>query len=480
MQNNMKLVLTRIAWAASAFMLCIACGSRTKGKVPVAPVSDEDAFVLVSEKDPRYFCLSNGRPYIPIGCNIAAISDAEHLEHYMDELHRNGANFARVWLNSDFFEIQKEYGKWEETSISHIDRLLELAHEYGIKVKMCIESFRMIRPGNNKWNVKASYHRSNGGPFEDMQEYMSTVAGKEEYLRRLSFLQKRYGDNPSVFGWELWNEMNAVEADGVVPWTEDMLEQVHGLFPKNLVMQSLGSLDSETAFGVYETVNRMPANDVLQVHRYLDQGAPLEVCGASADSLACDAVRHMLSFGVRKPVLMAECGAVKPRHTGPHEIYKKDSEGVLLHDFLFAPFFCGAAGPGHMWHWDHYIDLQDVWFQIKRFSDTVKGLDPAAEAFLPQRHDTGAIKVYTLSGNSTILSWCRDSENDWQSEFVEEKSPLARVGVKVNLTGTVGNRHIDKVEVFDPWTDTWTEMAPYANVHLPSFKRSIIIKITLK
>lgn len=476
----MKTVLTRTALAAYAILLCIACGPRTKGKAAEAPVSDEDSYVLVSEKDPRYFCLSNGQPYIPVGCNIAAIMDVEHLEHYMEELHRNGANFARVWLNSEFFEIQKEYGKWDEASISHIDRLLELAHEYGIKVKMCIESFRMIRPGSNKWNVKASYHSSNGGPFGNMQEYISSEAGRKEYLKRLSFLQQRYGDNPSVFGWELWNEMNAVEADGVEAWTEEMLEYVHGLFPENLVMQSLGSLDSETAFGVYETVSRMPANDVLQVHRYVDQGAPLSVCGASADSIASDAVRHMLSYGVRKPVLLAECGAVKPRHTGPHDIYKEDSEGVLLHDFLFAPFFCGAAGSGHMWHWDHYIDLQDVWFQIKRFSDTVRGLDPAAEDFSPRRNDTGAIKVYTLSGKSTVLSWCRDSENSWQSEFVDEKAPIDRSGVKVDLTATVGGRHIDRVEVFDPWADTWTEMAPYANVHLPSFKRSIIIKITLK
>ena len=107
-------------------------------------VPDNEAFVRISEDDPRYFCLSNGNTYIPIGCNIAAMSSVELMEHYMEELHRNGGNFARVWLNSDFFEIQKTYGVWEESSIAHIDRLLELADLYGIKVKMCIESFRMI------------------------------------------------------------------------------------------------------------------------------------------------------------------------------------------------------------------------------------------------------------------------------------------------------------------------------------------------
>lgn len=442
-------------------------------------VHDNDAFVCISDTDSRYFCLSNGRPYIPVGCNIAAIGNGQLLEHYMEELHMNGGNFARVWLNSEFFEVQKTYGKWEESSIGHIDRLLELAYAYNIKVKMCIESFRMILPGTNKWNVKASYHMENGGPFTDMQEYISTEAGKNEYIRRLEFLKQRYGNHPCVFGWELWNEMNAVEASGIEDWNVEMLSKVHEMFPENLVMQSLGSLDKTESFEIYEYINSLPSNDVMQVHRYIDEGAGLAVCAAPADVLSCDAVNHMKAYGQKKPVLLAECGAVKPAHTGPHDIYARDTLGTLLHDFLFAPFFCGAAGSGHMWHWEHYIDKNDVWHQISRFSEAVKGIDPAKEKFEAMRNDTETLRVYTLSGTKHILSWCRDTASTWKRELVENRPAEILSGERVDFSLQTGERIIKKVEIYDPWNNEWSEIDRSPVVALPDFKRSTTVRITL-
>ena len=105
------------------------------------------SFVQVSARDPRYFCLSDGQPYIPVGCNIAAMGSVADMEHYLREMHRHGANFGRVWLNTNLFEIETRYGVVDSAKLVRIDRLLELADRYGIKIKFCIESFRHIRPG---------------------------------------------------------------------------------------------------------------------------------------------------------------------------------------------------------------------------------------------------------------------------------------------------------------------------------------------
>jgi hypothetical protein len=114
----------------------------------------------------------------------------------------------------------------------------------------------------------------------------------------------------------------------------------------------LTHFDRDGTRKAYEALCRMPGNDVLQVHRYLDLGAQLEVCRGPVDLLAADAVRELLAFTVRKPVLLAESGGVEPNHSGPLKLYEKDRDGLILHDVLFAPFFAGAAGPGHIWHWD--------------------------------------------------------------------------------------------------------------------------------
>ena len=134
------------------------------------------SFVQVSARDPRYFCLSDGQPYIPVGCNIAAMGSVADMEHYLREMHRHGANFGRVWLNTGLFEIETRYGEVDSAKLVRIDRLLELADRYGIKIKFCIESFRHIRPGVNKWDTKASYHTSNGGPFADADDYITSGA----------------------------------------------------------------------------------------------------------------------------------------------------------------------------------------------------------------------------------------------------------------------------------------------------------------
>ena len=156
------------------------------------------SFVQVSARDPRYFCLSDGQPYIPVGCNIAAMGSVADMEHYLGKMHRNGANFGRVWLNTNLFEIETRYGEGDTAKLVRIDRLLELADRYGIKIKFCIESFRHIRPGVNKWDTKASYHTSNGGPFADADDYITSQRGEEEFLRRVCIFRERYGDHPAV------------------------------------------------------------------------------------------------------------------------------------------------------------------------------------------------------------------------------------------------------------------------------------------
>lgn len=198
-----------------------------------------------------------------------------------------------------------------------------------------------------------------------------------------------------------------------------MLPELHRLFPRNFALQSLGSFDTDWARPLYRRLAAMPGNDVAQVHRYLDLGARLSVCKGPMDVLAADAVRELLSMTSSRPVLLAESGAVEPSHAGPFLLYNKDTNGVLLHDVLFAPFFSGAAGPGHIWHWDAYVARQKLWWQFGRFSEAVRGLDPAAEKFAPALQETNGLRVYTLRGKSTLLVWCRDTRATWQSELAQ-------------------------------------------------------------
>jgi len=464
-----------------AYLACalgLALGLALTGRVGA---DDRSAFVRVSPRDPRYFELSDGQPYIPIGLNMIGppASGLAGMETWFQKLSANGGNFVRIWLSNPFFDVEHgRSGEFDPERAKRIDALLALARKYGIRLKLCTEHFRHLGEGTQQWAAKPQHLVANGGPAKDTADFFNGEAGRRQYERKLAWYAGRYADDPIIFGWELWNEMDAVRANVWRPWSAEMLPELHRLFPRNLAMQSLGSYDNERKRASYRALCELPGNDVLQVHRYLDLGASWKVCHGPVAIFAAEAVRDLRSLGIRKPVLLAESGAVERGHSGPFKLYAKDRDGILLHDVLFAPFFAGAAGPGHIWHWDVYVARNDLWRHFGRFAAAVKDLDPPAEAFEPFELPHTRLFILGLKGRRTSLLWCRDRENTWQTELAEGKEPDLLRGIRLDL-GPAGVPLKDRtIKTYDPWSDTWkTTAAQGAALLLPDFKRSLVIRV---
>ena len=261
-------------------------------------------------------------------------------------------------------------------------------------------------------------------------------AGHKLFLDKADFYQKRYGCDTLFFGWELWNEMNAMHGpqDSLFfAWNINDAKRVKQRFPDNLVMQSLGSFDNESVRPVYKKMMLLQGNEVAQVHRYLDLGADMELCHAPMDVICSSAVDEILSYNTGKPVMLAETGAVEPSHSGPSKFYPVDTAGILLHDILFAPFFSGSAGCGMCWHWESYVDRNNLWYHFGRFNESIKGINPVAEEFIPSWSESGNLRIYQLKGKNTILLWLRDKRNTWQSELRDGQPPLANDGIRIDL-----------------------------------------------
>ncbi len=445
-------------------------------------------FVRISPRDNRYFALSSGEPYIPIGLNMTSprlpgkgpIEDGAAglglMERWMRALAANGGNYIRVWLSRGIWEVEHEReGVYDEERARRIDAMLSLAAELGIRVKMTLEYFREIDPALSQttWAMSTVHHRSSGGTADSIAEWFDGEESRAAFRRKLAWYAARYGDCPAVYGWELWNEINTVRGGDYMAWTEAMLPELHRLFPRSLCMQSLGSFDEPAQRDRYRWLLSVPGNDVAQVHRYLDLGAALEVCHGPVDVLAADAVRELLAMRPGRPVILAESGGVEPSHAGPFKLYAADRDGTILHDVLFAPFFAGAAGTGQCWHWSEYVDPNDLWWQFGRFAESVRGIDPPAEAFEPGMVEQGRLRVYVLKGRRTTLAWCRDAENTWMSELRDGVPPEVQDGLEVELPLPPGAR----VRTYDPWTGDWQEAAAQdGRVALPPFRRSIVVR----
>ncbi len=440
-----------------------------------SPSRSTPSYVKVSPRDSRYFELTDGRSYVPIGFNLVRAPKEAEFQSLLDVMASNRVNYCRIWLNDPTWQIEHQAcGIYDEARVKILRRFLDLAGERGVRVKLCLEEFREIKPQKLGDKDNALYHKSNGGPFSSMQEFLYTPEGQALFLRKVDFYRRHIGNHPAVFAWELWNEMNCVRGDWVA-WTERMLPELHRRFPKNLVVQSLGSFDSGQRAG-YQRLSLMPGNDVAQVHRYLDLGAQLVVCHGPMDVLAADAVRELLAFKPAKPVLLAETGAVKPRHTGASPLYAKDNDGMLLHDVIFAPFFAGAAGTGEIWFWRESIQKPNLWHQFARFAHAIEGIDPAAEHFEPVMLEHPRLRVYLLKGRNTTLAWCRDRRNDWHTELEQGEPPEQLTGLSIDLGAELNN--VRNARAYSPWTDSWTEVKRQDDgLLLPSFCRSVVLKM---
>jgi hypothetical protein len=450
-----------------------------------ARAGEPEPFVRVSTRDPRYLELSNGKPYIPIGLNLIqpgraddAAAGMAQMERWMKALADNGGNHLRVWLSAGFFDIEHaKSGVYDDEKAKRIDALLALARKLGIRVKMTIEHFREIDPASPRktWALKPLHHTSQGGTAASTKDWFDGQPSREQFKKKLAWFAARYGNDPTVYGWELWNEVNCVHGGDYLGWSELMLAELHKLFPRNLAMQSLGSYDGEWGRPAYRRHTLMRGNDVAQVHRYLDLGAQFKVCHGPVDVLAADAVRELLALKPGRPVILAESGAVERSHSGPFKLYAKDKAGIILHDVLFAPFFAGAAGCGQCWHWDVYVDANNLWWQFGRFAETVKGIDPPAEGFVPTMLDHPRLRVYALKGKHTSLLWCRDKENTWESELRDGRPPEEIRGVTLGLSSLGG---AEGCVAYDPWENRAVPLRLKQDaVELPPFRRSLVLRV---
>ena len=469
--------MTRAFYAA--ILAAVAAG--------LAPAADAARNVEPSAVDSRYFADSAGRTYVPVGCNIcfarvydpsSPTSRAECEEMHSGWLRKfaaNGGNYVRIWLGHKFFEIMPEKaGEYDHAAEATLVRTVKLCEDLGLKVKFTLESFRTVYPKG--YDCKEQYFEFFNRPLysayaKDMREFLHSdecariYLGKAERLKALGL-----GDSPSVICWELWNEINCIGGwrGDVGPWSDRMLAALREMFPRQMTTQNLGSFSDPWSHDYYDYLGRIPMNDFMQAHRYLDPGAALDVCRGPMDVLCADAVRELLDRRPDRPAILAEVGAVKANHTGPSELYAKDKEGMLLHDEIFAPFFAGAAGCGQPWHWDHqYIDGNNLWWHFARFAEAVKDIDPAAEHFRPFRTETHALRIWGLRGERTTLLFCRDKANTWESELVRGEPPAKISGEGVPFGG--------KRRCYLPWENRWAD-APDAKP-LPDFKRSIVVRI---
>jgi hypothetical protein len=124
----------RLAWSVRWLIVLLLAGGAAHRVRAREMLEDTQCFVQVSARDARYFELSNGRPFIPIGLNMIApwgtdeADSLSRMDRWMKQLSDNGGNYMRLWLSHNFFDIEHERcGVYDEDKAKRIDAVLEMA-----------------------------------------------------------------------------------------------------------------------------------------------------------------------------------------------------------------------------------------------------------------------------------------------------------------------------------------------------------------
>jgi len=449
-------------------------------------------YVMVSEDDPRYFALSCGDSYVPIGLNLVEVdydpqpAGMEHFEaskttatiglsqwrRWFKRLKDAGCNFARIRVSHDYTEGRTEImGLHNLVSLERFDDVVELAREHGIRVKLCFEVWRTFQDVDREHVFYRRYvDPDTGKQLLSENTWFEDEKWNNLWMVDISPYFGRYHNDPVVFAWELWNEIDEGNAcfDAVSGFTQRMLRHVKSMSPQNLATNSLGSFDDECKQIRYDTFRDMPEMDFQQVHRYLDQGAPMEICHTDLIAFSKEAIER--SRHEKKPCILAETGAVDDRHVQEFRYYVNDHLGHIFHDVTYPAFFAGSAGSGHAWHWNLYVEAKNLFRFYTPLAKLLEGVVVHKENFKPSVIEHNDAYILLLEGNSKTLIYVRSKADRWDYVLRDGLIPAP----VTNLTVQVKCKKADAFWIMDeaPGEVTVSEKG----ITLPTFVHGCVIR----
>ncbi|MBI4978919.1 MAG: cellulase family glycosylhydrolase [Spirochaetes bacterium] len=361
--------------AQSGYMFTAAAAS-AKGFIRTAP-------------NKKYFMFENGDTYFPVGHNVCWAKSIAEYDNYFTKMAAAGENFSRIWIGPfDIFTLERtssgvnDYAgltKYDLKNAWRFDYILDAAAAKNIYLMYCIESFNSFKskPQHNVWH-KCPYNKEFGGPCDEAQKFFTDAEAKKIFKKRLRYILARYGYSANIFAWEFFNEVELTDkynsADNSA-WHKEMAQYLRSIDPyRHLISTSYGRTEGDPA------VDGLAEMDFAQSHNYGAGDAATMMRGYCIDKSA--------RYG--KPHFFGEFGADV---RGGGDVF--DTEGINLHNGLFAPVFSLGAGTGMLWWWDNYIEPQNLYHVFTPVAAFVRDIPFAKQNFAPASISLQPTTTYT-------------------------------------------------------------------------------------
>lgn len=418
-------------------------------------------YIRRSRNDARYFAFENGDFYFPIGQNIAWASD---FEFYFKRQAATGQNWVRIWLCPWSLWLEnKQAGVFDLAVANQIDKLIDLATKYDLRIQLCLEYHGMLN--QSSWG-KNPYNAERGGPCATAADFFTNGEAQRLFKQRLRYVAARWGYSTRIFAWELCNEVDLTyyaTENSVYTWHRSMSEYLKQVdagrhlvttsFYNDLLMQDvwkLGSIDFTQSHIYTKDIVRAVVSDVLKYRKF------------------------------NKPFFIGEfAGGAEA------DADARDRRGITLHNGLWAMAVLPAAGLAAPWWWDKQIQPNKLERRFQPVAAFRKGVDLRGKQFavIDQNVILGGdhrVNILGMISNSEAYFWLYDA--DWNADSMEaDRRQLIPANSKLALTNILSGRY--ELTFFD--TDTGkvlhreelTTTASTAVLSLPESKEDIAIKL---
>jgi hypothetical protein len=446
-------------------------------------------YLRVSERDPHYFEFQDGTPFFAIGENMASGS-LDDFRRWISALGTHGGNYGRIWIGNPSLGL--EYGPLGEYRLDNawrLDQVMQFSEQYGVYQKLCLDWVRHItpppppeqRPANFSlpdfaYREDYAYRTANGGPCETMRDIFTNPEARRLFKARIRYIVARWGYSPNVMGWELWNEMNAIDARAgrpeiVIPWNQEMNRYFKLVDPyRHMTTNSLG--------GYWPELWALPENEFAQVHGYYGWHQAEDEYNAR-DMFLFMSKRLAQIQNYKKPYLFAEFGVMFNRPL--IEGLPRDPDGVHLHNGLWTPMVFGAAGTGQSWFW-RMVDTNNWYGHFQALANFAKDISWTTEGFrkLGVEASSRDLHVLGLLGRNLAIIWVENANHTWWNAV--HSTPVRPIeNASLEVAGFTHSRY--RVEVWDTYEGRILKSAEleaqkgFIRIPLPAVEKDLAIKL---
>lgn len=316
--------------------------------------------------------LIDGESFRFVGANVAVMyrdADRAAMPETLRQASQSGMKVVRVWAFgeggpadigpiADFADWPRTHpfrwapGEWNEEAFAHLDRVLAEAQRNNLRVQLCLTNWWRDTGGVTQYlrwagiNDAADTSFPFGiNPSKAMLFYTNETTRRlyREHLekvvtRRNTVTGVFYRDDPTILGWELMNEAQAVTGRWAErrSWIAEMSSYLKSLDPNHLVTPGAWGYRTATERREWLIDHRLPHIDYCDVHNY-----PREDGNVFVDSP--QALREFIenraaaAFSLNKPLVLGEFGI------GP-DGYNGISQSEWFRGFFDGNLRAGSAG----------------------------------------------------------------------------------------------------------------------------------------